>query len=61
MMERIKRRMIAVNSLEVMRRTFKVGLVLSEETESDLEYELGVSFLQLSLFPLSSTVSCFSC
>jgi len=41
MMERIKRRMIAVNTLEVMRRTFKVGLVMSEETESDLEYDLG--------------------
>jgi hypothetical protein len=36
--------MIAVNSLEVMRRTFKVGLVLSEETESDLEYDLGMSY-----------------
>lgn len=43
MMERIKRRMIAVNSLEVMRRTFKVGLVLSEETEADLEFDLGMS------------------
>jgi len=46
MMERIKRRMIAVNSLEVMRRTFKVGLVLSEETESDLEYELVIKQLE---------------
>ena len=42
MMERIKRRMVTVNSLEVMRRTFKVGLVVSEETESDLEYDLGM-------------------
>jgi hypothetical protein len=41
MMERIKRRMIAVSGLEMMRRTFKVGLVMSEETESDLEYDLG--------------------
>jgi len=46
MMERIKRRMIAVNSLEVMRRTFKVGLVLSEETESDLEYDLVIKHLE---------------
>lgn len=45
MMEKIKRRMIAVNSLEVMRRTFKVGLVLSEDTEAELEYDLGMSDL----------------
>lgn len=42
MMERIKRRMVTVNSLEVMRRTFKVGLVMSEETEADLEFDLGM-------------------
>ncbi|KIM89498.1 hypothetical protein PILCRDRAFT_813430 [Piloderma croceum F 1598] len=46
MMERIKRRMIAVNTLEVMRRTFKVGLVMSEETESDLEYDLVLKQLE---------------
>jgi hypothetical protein len=54
MMERIKRRMIAVNSLEVMRRTFKVGLVLSEETESDLEYDLGMSPLIVPFISLLS-------
>jgi len=41
MMDRIKRRMMAVNCLELMRRTFKFGLVVSEDTESDLEYDLG--------------------
>jgi len=46
MMEKIKRRMIAVNSLEIMRRTFKVGLVMSEDTEADLEYDIVIKQLE---------------